>query len=90
MDYVKKMSTYLKQQYGLNIYISSSDKNVAGEAFLTDTPTWIVGLGTRQHTSFYKSVGYGQERQVAGVLPNASMVANPSYFCNYICKIFTH
>lgn len=58
VDYVKKMSTYLKQQYGLNIYISSSDKNVAGEAFLTDTPTWIVGLGTRQHASFYKSRSY--------------------------------
>jgi hypothetical protein len=58
VDYIKKMSTYLKQEYGLNIYISSSDKNVAGEAFLTDTPTWIVGLGTRQHASFYKSRSY--------------------------------
>ncbi len=54
VDYVKKLSTYYKQKYGLNIYISSSDKNVGGESFLTDTPTWIVGLGTRPHKNLYK------------------------------------
>jgi hypothetical protein len=53
VDYVKKISEYLKQKYNLSVSIRSTDKNVGGEGLLISCPFWLIGTGIRPHYDFY-------------------------------------
>ena len=53
VDYVKKISEYLKKKYNLSVSIRSTDKNVGGEGLLISCPFWLIGTGIRPHYDFY-------------------------------------
>ena len=57
--YSKKLRDRIKASYGLDLYLSSTDKNVGGECLLLNNTFWLIGTGIRPHSDlFAKSLGF--------------------------------
>jgi hypothetical protein len=57
--YSKKLRDRIKATYGLDLYLSSTDKNVGGECLLLNNTFWLIGTGIRPHSDlFAKSLGF--------------------------------
>ena len=61
VKYVNKMDTLIKDSFksegkttDVSVYISSSDKNVAGESLFYNTPFLINGTGIRPHSTLFR------------------------------------
>jgi len=49
--YSKKLRDYLRNN--IDLYISSTDKNVGGECLLINNTFWLIGTGIRPHSDFF-------------------------------------
>ena len=49
--YSKKLRDHLKSK--IDLYISSTDKNVGGECLLINNTFWLIGTGIRPHSDFF-------------------------------------
>ena len=57
--YSKKLRDRIKDTYGLDLYLSSTDKNVGGECLLLNNTFWLIGTGIRPHSDFFtKNKGF--------------------------------
>ena len=50
--YSKRMSLLIKSlEINLNLFISTTDKNVGGESLFLNSPVWVIGTGIRPHST---------------------------------------
>ena len=57
--YSKKLRDRIKITYDLDLYLSSTDKNVGGECLLLNNTFWLIGTGIRPHSDFFtKNKGF--------------------------------
>jgi len=50
--YSKRMSLLIKSlELNLNLFISTTDKNVGGESLFLNSPVWVIGTGIRPHST---------------------------------------
>lgn len=73
--YTKRMYRHFKELGFDQLFITTTDKNVAAESLFIDSKFWIIGTGIRPHSDFYsKKIGFFGEQSFRNVLNNLPSV----------------
>jgi hypothetical protein len=51
--YAKRLNLFLSEVNIKSLFITTTDKNVAAESLLINSPFWLIGTGIRPHMDFY-------------------------------------